>query len=221
MNIITIMNYRFEDSQINELKLCLLWIKQAKLWLKPTDNVFIYTSKKLPKALTDEFLPNFKECISYGSPNLEPSAPKEYVEMIWYKLYILCTFPYKALFLDADAIIMDDISELEEIKLGDKYPIFMIDHEKDIKTHTDTKPPTINSGVVLFENLSATKFSWKNLIEFANKIGYVYRYKNSDKITPGNDQALLQAYCNNIEYDYYHPIFNIRYNTCSNKICYI
>jgi lipopolysaccharide biosynthesis glycosyltransferase len=214
------MNYRFDNSQTNELRLCLFWINQAKLWLKPTDNVFIYTSKKLPKILTDEFLPNFKECVSYGSSNLAPSVPKEFGEMIWYKLYILCHFPYKALFLDADAIIMNDISELENIKLTNKYPIFMIDHETDIKTHTDGNPATINSGVVLFENLSITKFSWKNLIEFGNKIGYTYRYKNSDKIIPGNDQALLQTYCENIGYDYHNPIFNIRYNTCSNKICY-
>ena len=221
MNIITIMNYRFDDSQINELKLCLLWINQAKIWLKPTDNVFIYTSKKLPKILTDEFLPNFKECISYGSPNLAPSVPKEFGEMIWYKLYILCHFPYKALFLDADAIIMDDISELEKIKLTEENPILMIDHEIDIRTHTDKKPPTINSGVVLFENLSKTKFSWENLIKFANIIGYIYRYKNSKEFIPGNDQALLQAYCEHIGYDYRHPIFDIRYNTCSKKISYI
>ena len=115
---------------------------------------------------------------------------------------------------------MNDISELEKIKLTEKHPIFMIDHETDIKTHTDNKPPTINSGVVLFENLSETKFSWEHLIEFGNKIGYIYRYKNSDKIIPGNDQALLQAYCENIRYDYHHSIFNIRYNTCSKKISY-
>jgi lipopolysaccharide biosynthesis glycosyltransferase len=221
MNIITIMDYRFDESQINELKLCLLWIKQAKLWLRPTDNVFIYTSKKLPKILIDEFLPNFKECISIGSPNLEPSCPKEFSEMIWYKLYILCHFPYDALFLDADAIIMNDISELEKIKLTNKHPIFMIDHETDIKTHTDKKPLTINSGVVLFKNLSQTKFSWKNLIEFGNRIGYIYRYKNSNEIIPGNDQALLQSYCEHIGYDYRHAIFDIRYNTCSKKISYI
>lgn len=214
------MNYKFDNSQINELELCLLWINQAKIWLKSTDNVFIYTSKKLPKILTDEFLPNFKECIAHGSANLEPSVPKEFSEMIWYKLYILCHFPYKALFLDSDAIIMNDISELENIKLTNEYPIFMIDHETDIKTHTDDKPLTINSGSVLFQNLSQTKFSWKNLIEFANRIGYVYRYKNLNKIIPGNDQALLQAYCENIGYDYHHKIFDIKYNTCSNKISY-
>jgi lipopolysaccharide biosynthesis glycosyltransferase len=73
---------------------------------------------------------------------------------------------------------------------------------------------------MLFENLSTTKFSWENLIEFANKIGYIYRYKNSNKIIPGNDQALLQAYCENIGYDYHNPTFNIRYNTCSKKISY-
>jgi lipopolysaccharide biosynthesis glycosyltransferase len=220
MNIITIMNYRFDDSQINELKLCLLWIKQAKLWLNPTDNIFIYTSKKLPKILTDEFLPNFKECICYGSPNLEPSAPKQYVEMIWYKLYILCHFPYRALFLDADAFIMNDLSELENISLNKDRPITMTDHETDIQGHTAGLLPTINSGSLLFQNLSATKFSWNNLIEFGKKIGYLYRYKNDKQIIPGNDQSLLQTYCYYIEYDYHHPLFNIRYNTCSKKISY-
>jgi hypothetical protein len=105
--------------------------------------------------------------------------------------------------------------KLEKIKLTEKHPIFMIDHETDIKDHTDKKPPTINSGVVLFENLSKTKFSWENLIKFANKIGYVYKYKNSEEFIPGNDQALLQAYCENIDYDHHHPIFDIKYNTCS------
>ena len=157
MNIITIMDYRFDESQINELKLCLLWIRQAKLWLKPTDNIFVYTSKKLPKILTDQFLPNFKECISSGSPSLEPSAPKEYVEMIWYKLYILSHFPYRALFLDADAFIMNDLSELENINLNKDRPIIMIDHETDIEGHTAGLPPTINSGSLLFDNLSETK----------------------------------------------------------------
>jgi lipopolysaccharide biosynthesis glycosyltransferase len=220
MNILTIMNYEFNQEQKKELALCLLWIRQAKIWLKPSDNVFIYSSKPLPETLIKEFLPNFKECITYGSQNLEPSAPKEYTEMIWYKLYILCHFPYKGLFLDSDAIIVNNISELEKIQLNINKPIYMIDHEIDIQNHTDNKPPTINSGSVLIHNLEETQFSWNKLITFAKKINFFYRYKHSTKCIPGNDQALLQTYCEYLDYDYHNPIFNIRYNTCAKKICY-
>ena len=212
------MNYRFDDKQTNELELCLLWIKQAKLWLKPTDNVFIYSSKKLPQILTDEFLPNFKECITSGSKNLESSVPKEYTEMIWYKLYVLCHFPYRALFLDADAIITNDISELNDVYLSEQKPILMIDHEMDVHGHTLGKPPTINSGSMLLNNLSETTFCWNNLIEFGRKVGFIYRYKNSKEMIPGNDQALLQSYCEYLNYDYHDKVFNIKYNTCAKKI---
>ena len=220
MNIVTIMNYKFDNSQINELKLCLLWINQAKLWLKPKDNIFIYTSKKLPKILTDQFLPNFHEGIYIGSPNLEPSAPKEYTEMIWYKLYTICHFPYKALFLDADAIIVNDLSVLEQITLNTEKPIFMIDHERDIHGHTLDLPPTINSGVMLFNNLQQTKFNWNALIAFAQTIGFAYKYKHSTQHIPGNDQSLLQCYCNYINYNYSHKIFDIKFNTCAIKTKY-
>jgi hypothetical protein len=215
MNIITIMNYEFNSKQKNELFLCLHWIKQAKKWLKPTDNVFIYSSKVLPKVLIDEMPTNFKQCVTYGSKNLETSVPKDLSEMIWYKLYILCHFPYKALFLDADAIIMDDISELNNIELTINKPLLMIDHENNIIGHTAGKPPTVNSGSLLLNNLASTRFSWKNLIDFGRKIGFVYRYKNSNELIPGNDQALLQAYCDSIDYDYHNPVFDIKYNSCA------
>lgn len=221
MNIVTIMNYDWSD--VNNSSMCLAWVRQAKQWMTTSDTAIIISKKRLPKFMEDEMASSktikFKQMIRNGIPpeNNLTYAPQCQTEMIWYKLYIMTQLKFPFLFIDADAMIVGDLSPLNLV-FDTRMPLVAIDHETDIPGHTDKYPPFINSGVIIFNDPEATFIDWFKMVEFGKRHNFSYRFPYSHKVVPGNDQALIYKYCIQNNYDYHNPFMGIIYNTCAGRI---
>lgn len=219
MNIVTLMDYDWGVD--NYSIMCLAWIKQAKQWLSKEDTVIILTTKVLPNFLEEEMKNSktalFRQQIIQYIDFCIPFVPQKYTEMILNKLNIMTKLNFPYLFVDADAMIVGDLNELNEV-FESKMPIAAIDHEKDIPEHTYELPPFINSGVIAINDPKGEFFNWDYLMKFAFDNNFSFRFPQINDIIPGNDQALIQRYCFIRNYDYHHPKMGTEYNTCAFRI---
>lgn len=227
MNIVTIMNYDWKNKK--NIELCSIWIKQAKIWLTKFDTVFIYAQNAIDKSLINLINSSPNTCsfrvvirpklvtetnIKFGVDHILPLSNHNFL----FKLYATTNISFPYLFLDADAIIVNSLQDLEEIFETTINSVFFIDHENNIPSETDFLPPFINSGVFIMNDPEHYIYNWRQIFEFAYMKNFVCRFNNSITIIPGTDQAVLKSYFDYIGYDYHHKKFNIEYNTYSAMI---
>jgi hypothetical protein len=130
-----------------------------------------------------------------------------------YKLYIACQLDFPFVFIDADALIVGNLGDLE-VALEDM-PAAFVDHENDIEGHTEMFPPFINSGVFLVNDPHKKILNWDRIFDHAVRCGFSFHFKENNRRIPGTDQALIKSYFDSIGYAYRHEGFGLEYNTCA------
>ncbi len=213
------MNYDW--SNVDTSAMCVAWIRQAAHWLTKEDTVIILSKTRLPPFIEREMASSktaaFRHMTHPGYIDSTPGIPEEFIGMLRYKLFIMTQITFPFLFIDADAMIVGDLSPLKEV-FDCKLPMAGIDHEVDIPRHTLGKPPFLNSGILLVNDPDMKVMHWEKLMAFARRNNFLFRFPGTNVIVPGNDQALLYRYCDFLNYDYHHPAMGIEYNTCSIKV---
>jgi hypothetical protein len=223
MNIVTIMNYDWSNTY--HIKLCSLWINQAKTWLTKFDSVYIYSEQKLHKDIIELMrysdTCSFKSVISnkytpdtsihFGITNEEIFSNHNFL----FKLYITTNINFPYLFLDCDAFIVDSINNLNDIFIDTSDSVYFIDHETNIPKETEYFEPFINSGVFLMNDPEHLIYNWSQILKFAKSKNFTCKFNNLKIIIPGSDQAIIKSYFDYIDYDYHHKNFGIEYNTSS------
>jgi len=220
LNIVTVMNY---DMRLkNYLAMCCNWIKQARIHLSRSDSCFIFLNKP-PHPILKSFVgqdPRFRFCLREGFGEKNVFFPLCGVHgdgrNFTYKLHTACSLDFPFLFVDADTIILDSLQELEP--LFDEMPAIFMDHEPDIKGHTDKFPPFINSGVFMVNDPSKIVMNWDKILDHALRCGFNLRFKGDGRQIPGTDQAVIKSYFDSIRYEYRHEKFGINYNTCAESV---
>lgn len=217
----TIMNYDWNVKK--NLNLCLTWIYYANKNLSILDTVYIFSEKKLHEKIYQK-LEN-TNCIfkSVICPSAEETSkihfnPHHSLPIhnnnFWYKLYVTCKTNFPFLFVDCDAFILDDISELQEIFSNTRNSVFFIDHEPDIPEQTIMFPPFINSGVYIMNDPMHKIYNFDKIFAYAKSIGFFPVFENGINI-PGTDQAIIKSYLDHLNYNYRHPKFDNKYNASS------
>ena len=215
------MNY--DMSKINSLAMCCNWVRQAKAHLHRGDSCFIF-SKNRPHPILKYFVgndPRFRFCVREGFQDTRGiffplCGSHGEGENLTYKLHIACGLDFPFIFMDADTIIIDSLQELEP--LFDEMPAIFVDHELDIKGHTDTFPPFINSGVFMVNDPYKSIMNWDRMLEHAFKCGFHCRFKGNGRHISGTDQSVIKSYFDSIGYGYKHEKFGIHYNTCAEGV---
>jgi hypothetical protein len=122
-------------------------------------------------------------------------------------------FPY--LYLDADMVVLSDLSYLWE-RRGRK-PWIGIDHQVipcDARTH---RPPFLNSGLQLVSDPAF--YDLGAILAAQNAVAPLSRFREIRKADllpcPGHDQAVLFRYFRTIGYDYTHPEIGWGWNSCA------
>lgn len=217
MNLVTVMDYDWSDN--NYLTMCLTWIRQAKIHLSGEDSCFIFSGKKPHPSLRAacDADGRFRFCVREGMRDssgvfFPACGPKSDGKNFTYKLHIACQLDFPFVFMDADAFIVHEISDLASVL--DDMPAAFVDHETDIKGHTEHYPPFINSGVFLVNDPSRTIMNWELILDHAKKCGFCFRFKDGRRI-PGTDQSVIKSYLDSIGYAYRHEKFGIHYNSCA------
>lgn len=120
------------------------------------------------------------------------------------KLYDLCNLDFDFIYLDIDMYVNVDLDFIWE-KRKNK-PFISTIHQKNIKEHTKEKNDFMNSGLQIVSDPSFLDYD--KLYDLAVKMNF--KFDN-----PGTDQALLDAYCNQIGYDFTHPDIGCEWNSCA------
>jgi hypothetical protein len=215
------MNYDISDKKY--LAMCCNWIKQAKTHLLRRDSCFIF-SKKPPSKALESFVgedSRFRFCVRDGLKDTRGiffpiCGTHSEGYNLTYKLYVICNLDFPFIFMDADAIMVDSIQEIEP--LFHEKPAIFIDHEPDIEGHTVGFPPFINSGVFMVNDPSKLLINWDKLLGHAFKCGFNCRFKENGAYIPGTDQSVLKSYFDSIGYQYRHEKFGVHYNTCAERV---
>ncbi|VTT97641.1 ---NA--- : : Glyco_transf_8 [Gemmataceae bacterium] len=132
-----------------------------------------------------------------------------------FKLPNLAALDYPFIYLDADTVVLDDLSFLWERRHAK--PWVGIDHQwipADARTHRD---PFLNSGVQLvsdpaFYDLNAILAAQNAVAPLARAAEFT---KEQMFACPGADQAVLFRYFRSIGYDYRHPEVGPEWNSCA------
>lgn len=203
MKLITIFNF---PDQENYNQLCRWWVKQA---LENSNlNIEIWHSGKTNHLEIKHDRIDFiqKKSINVSeflNPNLVINKSQH---NIGFKLFNLCNESDGFIFIDADAIILKNLSPLEEA--SKRKPFIAVDHQ-DIPGHTTHIPfRFLNSGV---QACSDT-----NILNFEEIMKIQSSYNNF--IVPGTDQAALWTYFKHINYDYTDPEIDWKWNNCAGFI---
>jgi hypothetical protein len=132
-----------------------------------------------------------------------------------YKLPNLASLKFPYLYLDADMVVLSDLSYLWE-RRGSK-PWIGIDHQFisfDARTH---RPPFLNSGLQLVSDPAF--YDLCAILDAQNAVVPLSRYIEVPKAdmfaTPGHDQAVLFRYFRSIGYDYTHSEIGPEWNSCA------
>lgn len=218
MNVVTVMNYDWSNFQL----VCLgyTWIQQAKQWLTSKDHCIIFTSQPLPSLLQNTLEQSttcsFSVCVRPGFHE-DIYVPQCYntkqfnSKNIAYKLYVLCQLEFPFVFLDADAFLVGELSELESLLNADR-PVFFVEHEQAIVDEFKLTSNFINSGCIVATKAQREFLDWHKLYKFGKQRNFVFRFAEDSRIIPGSDQALLAAYARHTQYEYRHAILDNRYN---------
>lgn len=200
MNIITVFNYPNEEKYNTMFK---IWLLQTLSSKYNTEN--INKIKILTEGINDDLLNfvNLIDCddvlIEYRERKPLSNVPKRWLHNVGFKLYNLCLEKEPYIFIDADAIIMTDLTDV--VKYSKDKPFISVNHQT-IPRHTDKfKFKFMNTGFFVVSDPSFMEFK---KIYSSNKV-----FK-----CPGTDQYLLNNYCRSINYDYTHPNIHYGYNSC-------
>jgi len=198
MNLITIFNYP-KDSE-NYTKMCMLWLYYTKKYHNDL-NVKIFTKDGVNEYIKDTIDSyGFSLVYAHEDENL-PFSDKKFKHNIGFKLFNLCKETEPFVFVDADAFILRDISDLVDKSNDQK--IVMINHE-NIPGHTSNIPFTfLNSAVQVCNDISILKYD--EIIK--QRI-----------VAPGSDQSLLFSYFKNIGYDYTNPNIGFEWNSYAKNV---
>lgn len=196
MDILTIYNYKnYNKKYYNLLK---IWLQQISLYNDDKMPIFIlsiYDEPEYIKELHNNYDFTWERLGQMDKTN------KPFIDShnIRFKLFNLTQWKNEYLFIDVDAFIFKNISELVKYK-NDK-PWIGINHQ-NIPLHTENKGVFLNSGVQLVSDPGFV--SYKTILE-----------KTKTIYCPGKDQALLFSYFKDIGYDYTHPNIGHEWNACA------
>jgi len=132
-----------------------------------------------------------------------------------FKLPNLADLEYPFLYLDADMVVLSDLSYLWERRTAK--PWIGVNHQYIPSLPRTQRPPFLNSGLQLvsdpaFYNLDA-------ILAAQNALAPLSRHREIPKdemfATPGLDQAVLFRYFQSIGYDYTHPEIGCGWNSCA------
>ena len=199
MKLITIFNYP-DEMKYNDL--CWWWLDQAKKHACGLD-IEVWYEHNVPAAM----VPGVRREQKDRMP-LEDLLPPQLIDEkakhnVGFKLYNLCREDEPFIFVDADAIIFDDLSPL--IDKSDDQPITMVNHQI-IEGHTKHIPfKFLNSGVQICSDPDFLNF--KKLMRSAREDGQY--------IVPGTDQAILYSYFKKRKYNYTHKDIGYGWNSCA------
>jgi hypothetical protein len=195
MNIVTIMNYDFNDRR--NVVMCLMWAHSVYKASCGNARIVILTEKSLPAGFV-EMLKKYNAEVEI-CPNLNSSLHHNYR----FKLYNLCHLDYPFIFIDCDILVMGNLQYLWDRK--DDKPWIGIDHQLNIPGHTG-KQPFLNSGVQIVGDPAFYDFD--RIIKVASQRQFKYD-------VPGKDQAAIWTYFKSIGYDYTHPEIGTEWNACA------
>lgn len=214
MKLITIFNFPDED---NYNKLCHWWIKQAlinsdipiEIWYYDSINHLHY----IPEIWDKRFKMIQKPMLDI-SEKLHPALVSDKSKHnVGFKLYNLCNETQPFIFVDADAIIFENLNAL--IEASKRKSFIAVDHQ-DIAGHTSHIPiKFLNSGLQVCS--SPELLNLDDIIHYQN---LHHKY-----LVPGTDQSMLWTYFKHIEYDYTDEEIDWRWNNCAGfcddfeKIC--
>lgn len=203
MKLITIFNFP-DDFKFN--KLCHWWMYQAlkntdldiEIWYKDNIDRFIINNKRVSFLQKD-----FIDVSTILNSNL---ITRKAQHNIGFKLYNLCNRSEPFIFVDADAIILRDISPL--VAASQYKPFIAIDHQS-IPKHTAHIPyKFLNSGVQICSD--PTIIDFEQIIDIQSKMSYFE--------VPGTEQSMLWSYFKHINYDYTSEHVDWRWNNCAGFI---
>lgn len=120
------------------------------------------------------------------------------------KLYNLSSLDFDFIYLDLDTYVNADLNFLWE-RRKDK-PFISTLHQTNISKHTEGKKNFMNSGLQIISDPSFLNYD--DLYNFA--LGQEFKFDS-----PGTDQALLDAYCRQLGYDFTHPDIGCEWNSCA------
>lgn len=207
MKLITIFNFPNQD---NYNKLCEWWLKQAlhnsdvpiEVWYYDNINHLHYIPELWDKRV--KMVQKPKVDISTILP--ENLVSEKAQHNVGFKLYNLCQETDPFIFVDADAIILQDIEPL--ISASKDKPMIMVNHQR-IHGHTaHLLFEFLNSGVQVVGDPSW--FDFKKIVE--------EQVKAKEFMCPGTDQAMIWNYCVRTGYDYTHPEIGHKWNWCAGVV---
>ena len=200
MKIITIFNFPNQDNYNN---LCRWWLSQCiknseldiEIWHRDSINHLELSDDRIKLIEKSEI-----EISRFLKSNLISDKAQH---NIGFKLYNLCQESEPFIFIDADAILLKDITPL--INASKDKPFIAINHQ-DIPGHTSHIPYRfLNSGVQICSDPSILDFD--QIVKIQNL------YDNF--IVPGTDQSMIWTYFKHMKYDYTHPKIDWRWNNCA------
>ena len=198
MNILTVFNYNLDNS--NNRTMLQMFISG----IVENCNTYPYTiwiitnqHSKINQMFNESFIKTIK-------PQQNNRLVPEKMPNIKNKLYDLCSLDFDFIYLDIDMYINADLNFIWE-RRKDK-PFISTIHQKNIKGHTEEKNKFMNSGLQIVSDPSFLDYD--KLYDLATKMNFKF-----DK--PGTDQALLDAYCNQMGYDFTHPEIGCEWNSCA------
>lgn len=200
MKIITIFNF---PNQQNYNNLCQWWVSQClknseldiEIWHRDSITHLKIENDRITLIEKSEI-----EISSFLSPNLISNKAQH---NIGFKLYNLCNETEPFIFIDADAILLKDISPL--LYAAKIKPFIAVNHQI-IPGHTAHIPfKFLNSGVQICSDPEFLNFN--EILNCQNKLNYFQ--------VPGTDQSILWSYFKYIKYDYLHPKIDWKWNNCA------
>ena len=195
MDLLTIYNY---TDQGNNLFLLKLWLDRVQVHNDEKLDTYVLSYMKEPehiKILHKKYDFVWK-VLPVRQDNGNLFLDKHNIK---FKLFNLTKWPNPYIFIDVDAFLFDNISELT--KYTNDKPWVGINHQ-NIPLHTENKGEFLNSGVQLVSDPTFVKYD--TIVTTVKRI-----------LCPGFDQAMLFSYFKTINYDYTHPKISKNWNACA------
>lgn len=214
LNVITVFNYPNEDR----------YNTMFKVWVLQVLRSIVATNRALPedslhrmgcvRVLTHGLVPPLKEFVAALNCSLLEicelpertvlNAPNtKFSHNVGFKLYYLCQETDPFVFIDADAIVLTDMTPvLAAATESDAKPFISVDHQTIPRHTTRFSFRFMNTGFFIVSDPSFMDF------DAIVNAPQVFR-------CPGTDQYYLNNYCRSIKYDYTHPLIHYGWNSCA------
>jgi len=202
MDIVTVFNYPNNKNYNLMFKIWIMQILKCKFKNKEIKNIIILT-KKLSIQL-NEFIKilnaKFIKIVICEEKNIIQPLSSKWKHNVGFKLYNLCRLKDPFIFIDADAIVIDNLDD--PINVSKDKPLIGIDHQTipGHTSHFDYK--FINTGFLIVNDPS--------FLDYKKIINTPIKYR-----CPGTDQMLIFNYCKMNNYDYTHKLIHYGWNSCA------